>query len=287
MKNVLVTGADGQLGSCLRDRASLFPEFKFHFSSISDLDITSEESIDSFVQENEIDAILNCAAYTAVDKAEEEKEKAFEVNAHAINHLIKAASKRSARIIHISTDYVFSGVSEYPYSVDEEKGPINVYGSSKLAGEENLEKYQNSILIRTSWVISEYGNNFVKTMKRLGAERNELNVVSDQIGAPTYAGDLAMAILTILKRNKALEKMETYHYSNAGKISWHTLAEAIMQIEGLACEVHPIPTSEYPTPAKRPSYSLLSCSKIVQDYGISIPFWRDSLKKILKRLSEE
>jgi len=287
MKNVLVTGAKGQLGSCLRDRISQYPEFKFFFTDVSDLDITSSDAVDTFISEHKIDAILNCAAYTAVDKAEEDKENAFNVNSHAVRHLVNAADLRNARIIHVSTDYVFNGASEKPYEVDDPKGPINVYGASKLAGEEELLKYNNGIIIRTSWVISEYGNNFVKTMKRLGAEREELKVVADQIGAPTYAGDLASAILLILKKNKELAKPEIYHFSNGGKISWHTLAEAIMEIEDLNCKVYPIPTSEYPTPATRPSYSLMSSSKIVRDYGISIPFWKDSLKKILRRLSEK
>lgn len=287
MKNILVTGSAGQLGSCIKDRIDLYPQFNFFFTDVSDLDITDRSMVESFVSEKEIDAILNCAAYTAVDKAEEEKELAYKVNRDAVKNLRDAAETRKARLIHVSTDYVFNGTSEKPYKVDDPKGPINVYGASKLAGEEELLEYSEAIIIRTSWVISEYGNNFVKTMKRLGADRDELNVVADQIGAPTYAGDLALAMLHILDIQRELEKPEIYHYSNAGKISWHTLAEAIMEIEGLKCQVNPIPTSDYPTPAKRPLYSLMSCSKIVQDYGISIPFWKDSLQKILDRLNEQ
>lgn len=283
MNNVLVTGANGQLGCSIRSIADRFPFFTFFFTDIDTLDICDREAVMSYVTTNHIHYIINSAAYTAVDKAESEKELASNINHHAVRYLGEAADAVGAKIIHVSTDYVFEGKSFCPYVETDPTGPASVYGWSKLSGENALKEVcSNYAIIRTAWLYSEYGNNFVKTMLRLGAERESLNVVFDQVGTPTYAGDLAGAILKILEGSReGLFVPGVYHFSNEGVCSWYDFAWKIMQLAGLSCKVNPIQTKEYPTPAARPAYSVLNKTKIKETYGLEIPHWEESLKKIV------
>jgi len=277
--NVLITGADGQLGSCIKDRVKNYPLYKFNFHNSKTLDITDKKLVETFVTKNDINYIINCAAYTAVDKAESEVDIAYKVNETGVLNLAEAANRNNAKMIHFSTDYVFAGDSDKPYLPDSTIDPQGVYGASKAAGEKALLNSKcESIIIRTSWVYSEYGNNFYKTMHRLGAEKESLNVVNDQIGCPTYAGDLALLSLSIVDSGK-LTNNEIYHYCNAGKLSWYDFAKEIMKIAEHNCKINPIPTNEYPTPALRPPFSLMNTEKIAKEYGISIPWWKDSLLK--------
>jgi dTDP-4-dehydrorhamnose reductase len=226
---------------------------------------------------------INCAAYTAVDKAESEQDMAMLVNREAVGNLAAVCKKFNTKLIHISTDYVFDGESETPYQPDDQTGPISIYGISKLKGEGLcLKENADAIIIRTAWVYSEFGNNFVKTMMRLMKDRPEIKVVNDQVGAPTYAADLAKAILDIINSGNWVSGI--YHYSNKGKISWYDFAVAIKEMIGSSCIVHPIPTIDYPTPAKRPKFSLLDTSKITSKFGIQIPEWRESLRRCMTRL---
>jgi dTDP-4-dehydrorhamnose reductase len=282
---VLVTGKDGQLGNELQQQASSFPSFDFIFNDKTDLDITNASQVDDFFASNHIDFCINAAAYTAVDKAEVEKDFALSVNEHAVANLAAACTRHGARFIHVSTDYVFDGNASTPYEEDHEVSPVNFYGETKLRGEKAAQENNPScIIVRTSWVYSTFGNNFVKTMLRLMADRDSLNVVSDQVGSPTYAADLAKALLQIvqaLQNNSALSGI--YHYSNEGVISWYDFAVAIKEHAGLACTVNPIPTSAYPTPTKRPAYSVLNKDKIKRVFGLNIPQWEDSLKEFFTR----
>lgn len=285
MINVLVTGANGQLGSELRNLANQY-QYNFFFTGVSELDIANEDSVKRFVDKNEINTIINCAAYTAVDKGESESDLADLINHQAVKYLAKAIKSRNGKIVHISTDYVFSGTHYSPYPTDFPANPQNVYGRTKLAGEQALIAVcpDNSIIIRTSWVYSEYGNNFVKTMLRLGKGRDQLNVIDDQVGAPTYALDLAKCVLDILPKLEH-NGVEVQHYQNEGICSWFDFAKAIMEIGNISCSINPIPTSKYPTPAKRPAYSILSTEQLKDKYDLSIPYWRDSLKYCIKRLT--
>ena len=273
---LLVTGAGGQLGQEMRlllgDRAV--------YAGHADLDITDETAVKDFVAENDIDLVVNCAAYTAVDRAEDDRE-----NADRSNRLGPALLARyGRRILHVSTDYVFDGTSCRPYREEDATHPVSVYGSTKLAGEEAvLREAETAIIIRTSWVYSSFGKNFVKTMRRLGAERTDLCVVFDQVGTPTYAADLAAAIVAILPQMTPGMK-EIYHYSNEGVTSWYDFAVAIMEESGLSCAVRPIESAEYPTRAVRPSFSVLNKAKIKKAFGLSIPHWRDGLKRCVKKL---
>lgn len=273
---LLVTGAGGQLGQEMRlllgDRAV--------YAGHADLDITDETAVKDFVAENDIDLVVNCAAYTAVDRAEDDRE-----NADRSNRLGPALLARyGRRILHVSTDYVFDGTSCRPYREEDATHPVSVYGSTKLAGEEAvLREAETAIIIRTSWVYSSFGKNFVKTMRRLGAERTDLGVVFDQVGTPTYAADLAAAIVAILPQMTPGMK-EVYHYSNEGVTSWYDFAVAIMEESGLSCAVRPIESAEYPTRAVRPSFSVLNKAKIKKAFGLSIPHWRDGLKRCVKKL---
>jgi dTDP-4-dehydrorhamnose reductase len=280
---VMVTGANGQLGSELRAAAPGFPAFDFIFLSRDDLPIHRSEQVSAFFSKQQPAYVINCAAYTAVDKAESDREMAYLVNAVAPGILAQACKEHGAKFIHVSTDYVFNGDSPKPYVETDKTDPANVYGASKLQGEELTQANDpDAIIIRTAWVYSTFGNNFVKTMLRLMKERESLNVVNDQVGAPTYAADLAAAILQIISGNKW--EAGIYHYSNKGRISWYDFAVAIKEISGAACIVNPIPSSQYPTPAKRPSFSLLDTEKIQQTFGIEIPEWRSSLIKCLQQL---
>lgn len=283
MYNILVTGANGQLGSEIRELAESYPQNHFFFTDVATLDITDKNAIALFIQENKITAILNCAAYTAVDKAESEPELANKINHLAVQHLAEAAKVYECKFIHISTDYVFDGTNYMPYGENDIPNPQSVYGSTKLSGELVMQKInpKNAIIIRTSWVYSSYGNNFVKTMLRLGKEKQELGVIVDQIGTPTYAGDLAKTILKILPQIKN-KKVEVFHYANEGVCSWYDFAKAIFEYTNINCKVNPISTAQYPTVAKRPQYSVLDKSKIKETYHIDIPYWKDSIKECIK-----
>jgi dTDP-4-dehydrorhamnose reductase len=274
---ILVTGANGQLGRELQALAPAFPQFDFLFFDRATLSIADPDAINTFFAREQPAYCINCAAYTAVDKAESEKESAFLINADAVGYLATACRNTGARLIHISTDYVFDGLSETPLREEDPTNPINTYGASKLEGERQaLQHYaEGTLIIRTSWVYSEFGNNFVRTMIRLMKERPSINVVSDQVGSPTYAADLASAILHILTAPSFIPGL--YHYSNEGRISWYEFALAIREGIGSTCKVNPIPTAQYPTPAKRPRFSLLDKSLISATYHLIIPEWQASL----------
>ena len=292
---ILVTGKNGQLGRSIykivntANGDNLSPN-EFIFVGREELDLNSESSIiNYFDNHDKFDIVINSAAYTAVDQAEEEQELANQVNHLAVKQLAEIVKEQKARLIHISTDYVFNGESDKPYIETSETNPINVYGKTKLAGERTLQEIMptNAIIIRTSWVYSEYGNNFVKTMLRLGKERDELNVVSDQIGSPTYATDLANAILNIVQSIKFKEvgqKTQVYHYSNAGKVSWHDFAKEIFKIAKVDCKVNPITTQQYPTPAKRPKNTLMNKAKIAKTFNFQMVKWKNSLSDCLNQL---
>ncbi|HEX7903246.1 MAG TPA: dTDP-4-dehydrorhamnose reductase [Chitinophagaceae bacterium] len=279
-KKIGVTGANGQLGMELRQLSSAWPQYEFIFVSKEQLPIQDVEKVNTFFGKHHPDFLINCAAYTAVDKAESEKELAFLVNAEATAILAKACKENNCRFIHISTDYVFDGTATVPYEINAATNPMSVYGESKLKGEQLAQRENpGSIIIRSSWVYSSFGKNFVKTMIRLMREKNELNVVNDQLGSPTYAADLARTILQIIASGNWHPGI--YHYSNNGIISWYDFAVAIKELTGSPCTLHPIPTSQYPTPAKRPAWSVLSTSKIHEVYAVSPIFWRQSLQECL------
>ena len=285
MSNILVTGANGQLGSEIRYLSNQY-SYNFVFTDKDSLDITKRDDVEKFVYEKDINIIINCAAYTAVDRAEEERELAELINYQAVKDLAQIAKKNSIQFIHISTDYVFDGTNYKPYTEDEQTKPQGVYGVTKLKGEEAfLNSGADGIIIRTSWVYSSFGTNFVKTMLRLGKERDSIRVIFDQIGTPTYARDLAKAILDILP-NITNNKVEIYHYSNEGVLSWYDFAREIMKMSKIECQINPIETKEYPTLAKRPYYSLLNKSRIKEEFGLTIPYWKDSLDECLKKMRE-
>lgn len=286
MLNILVTGSNGQLGSEIQELSSHFP-YTFFFTCKEKLDITNEHALHSFIEAHAIHAIINCAAYTAVDKAESEEALADKINHQAVKYLASVAKEKNIKLIHISTDYVFNGTNYRPYLETDATNPQSIYGKTKLLGENALlhVKLPNSIIIRTSWVYSSYGANFVKTMLRLGKEKDALGVIYDQVGTPTYAKDLAKAILDILPLISTTQT-EIYHYSNEGVCSWYDFAKEIMKMAKLTCKVNPIETAQYPTPAKRPHYSLLNKTKIKNDYTVDIPYWKDSLDECLKALGE-
>lgn len=286
MSNVLVTGSNGQLGSELQAFASEY-DYNFFFTDRKTLDIINPYAIEEFVKLNKIDTIINAAAYTAVDKAEEDEKAADFANHIAVESLASVAQTYSIKLIHISTDYVYSGENSRPYVEEDITAPKNVYGKTKLAGEKVMLNInpKNSIIIRTSWVYSPYNSNFVKTMLRLGKEKKELGVIFDQVGTPTYAGDLAKTILDILPKIDN-ENLEIFNYSNEGVLSWYDFAKEIMRMAKLPCVINPIETSAYPTPATRPHYSLLNKTKIKTTFNIEIPFWKDSLDKCLRIMGE-
>lgn len=278
---VLVTGASGQLGQSLQYIASQYPEMQFVFATSQDLDITNIDAVTDFFKNNKIDYCVNTAAYTAVDKAESESKKAYSVNVIGPKNLAIACQKNSATLIHISTDFVFDGSSEKPYSESDTTNPIGVYGQTKLDGEaEVVSNCSKHYIIRTSWVYSQFGNNFMKTMLRLAQDRSELNVVSDQIGTPTNAVDLAKAVLEIISSNfkhLAHDNYGIYNFSNEGICSWYDFAVEIFKQNKIDIKVNPIPTTAYPTPAKRPKYSVLDKSKIKSTFGITIKDWQEAL----------
>jgi dTDP-4-dehydrorhamnose reductase len=280
MKKILVTGATGQLGSELNVLAPRYSQFEWVFADRSLLDLSDLNTISKVLDEMQPQMIINCAAYTAVDKAESETDLADILNHQAVAILAQWCHSNGCQLVHISTDYVFDGNSSTPLKEEAPTGPINVYGQTKLAGEQAcLRENPNAIIIRTSWVYSKFGANFVKTMCRLMQERDSLNVVNDQIGSPTYAADLAKAILTIISHPNW--QAGIYHYSNEGKISWYEFAMAIQEIGRFDCQITGIPTTDYPTPAKRPHYSLLDKSKIKNTFGVIILDYRESLEKCM------
>lgn len=284
--NILVTGSNGQVGSEIKELSSNY-NYNFFFTTRDDIDITSKDSIKEYCQTNSINVIINCAAYTAVDKAQSDIENADLVNRKAVKKLSIVAKELNIKLIHISTDYVFDGKNFKPYVEEFQTNPQSIYGKTKLDGENELLDINplNSIIIRTSWVYSYYGNNFVKTMLRLGKEKKELGVIFDQVGTPTYAKDLAITILNIIPQIEN-NKVEIYNYSNEGVLSWYDFAKEIMKMAKLNCKINPIETYQYPTPAKRPHFSLLNKSKIKSKFNLEIPYWKDGLDDCLKRLGE-
>ncbi len=287
-KNVLITGANGQLGNELRKRQEMSNNsFYFIFTDMGELDITDARQVDDFVREHSIRYIVNCAAYTAVDKAEEDVETAYRVNYNGPENLAVAANKHDAKMIHISTDYVFDGKSVIPYLENVRPNPQSVYGKSKLKGEEAiLEALHDAIIIRTSWLYSEFGNNFVKTMIRLMNERDELNIVADQKGSPTYAADLAEMILVIMEDAEQTEwKPGIYHFSNAGETTWFHFAAKIKELAGIErCTLNPIKTEEYKTVAERPAYSVMDIFKIKNTFHVEVPKWDEALERCIGKL---
>ena len=297
--NILVTGSNGQLGSEIKDliQNSKFniQNYDFYFTSSKDLDITDFKAVQKYITDYQIKIIINCAAYTAVDKAEEDEVNADKINHLAVKNLAQIAKDKNIQLIHVSTDYVFDGTNFKPYLEDDIANPNGVYGQTKLDGENAMISINplNSIIIRTAWVYSSFGNNFVKTMLRLGRERDELGVIFDQVGTPTYARDLAKAILDIIPKiqnscNPAgtRTKLNIYNYSNEGVTSWYDFAKEIMRMAKIDCNINPIETFQYPTPATRPYYSLLNKSKIKKEFDIIIPYWKDSLDECLRKMGE-
>ncbi|MDD3722743.1 MAG: dTDP-4-dehydrorhamnose reductase [Lutibacter sp.] len=283
--NVLITGANGQLGLELKTLGNKFPKFNLFCTNKSTLNILNFEEAEQYVLKNKIDAIVNCAAYTDVNKAEEEFELADEVNHLAVKNLGLIAKKHNIKLIHLSTDYVFDGNSKIPYSETDKTNPKNAYGISKLKGEKALLEInpKNSMIIRTSWLYSEFGNNFVKSMLKLSKERESISVIYDQIGSPTYAKDLATAILKIIPEITS-EGIQIYHYANKGQCSWFDFASAIMKIAQQNCIILPITSAEFKTKVKRPKYSLLNTEKIEKEFNLKIPNWSAALKECVLKL---
>ena len=281
--NILITGCNGQLGNEMQLLEGSHPQHSYFNTDVQELDITNQDAIETFVEEHHIDGIVNCAAYTAVDKAEDNEELCTKLNAEAPAYLAAAIGKRGGWMIQISTDYVFDGTQHTPYTEEADTCPNSVYGKTKLVGELNVQKFcAQSMIIRTAWLYSTFGNNFVKTMIRLGKEKPELGVIFDQIGTPTYARDLAVAIFAAIEQGIV---PGVYHFSNEGVISWYDFTKAIHRIAGITtCHVRPLHTSEYPTPAKRPHYSVLDKTKIKQTYNIEVPYWEESLAECIAKL---
>ena len=283
MKKILVTGANGQLGQCLQKISSQFEEFEFIFTDSETLDITNKEEVNDFFWQNAPDFCINAAAYTAVDLAETEVEKAFLVNADGTENLAEACAENNAQFIHVSTDYVFDGENNLAYTEEDFTNPLGVYGASKLAGDElALEVNPCSVILRTSWVYSEFGKNFVKTMLNLFATKDELNIVADQFGQPTNANDLAEAIMKIIKSGKITPGI--FNFSNLGRISWFDFAEKIAELSEAKIKLNAIETSQYPTPAKRPKNSVLDLDKISKTYAIQLKPWEESLEDCVQIL---
>ncbi len=283
---ILVTGSNGQLGRSLQKIAKTDRKHDWFFTDVAELDITKTTQVKHYINSENIEVCINCAAYTAVDKAEDDQQMAFMLNATAPQILADACHETNALLIHVSTDYVFDGQNYKPYQEDDVISPASAYAKSKADGEKAVitsgAKYA---IVRTSWLYSAYGGNFVKTMLRLGQEKESLNVVADQVGTPTYAFDLAAAILLIAESEKAEDHNQIYHFSNEGAISWYDFAQTIMQLENLDCKVVPIESKDYPVKTKRPFYSVLNKSKIKNHFGIQIPYWRNSLKKCLEEIN--
>lgn len=286
MKKILVTGANGQLGNSLRLELASDPELEVVYTDVDELDITNREAVQRFISDGKFDIIINCAAYTAVDKAEANELAAARLNTQAIGYIAETAARHKVKVIHISTDYVFSGEHYRPYRENDEPFPQTIYGRTKLEGEAVLTSFcPEAIIIRTAWLYSQFGNNFVLTMLRRAKENNELRVVADQIGTPTFAGDLASIIHTILNNPKWLPGI--YHFSNEGVASWYDFTKSIMRLSNNSrIKVTPIETREYPTPTRRPHYSVLGKKKIKQTFNVTIPYWEESLEKCLELINQ-
>ena len=283
MKNILITGANGQLGHEMQMLSEENSEYTYFFTDVAELDICNKQAVMDFVRTNDINVIVNCAAYTAVDKAEENVELCTKLNADAVGYLAEAAEANQSEFIQVSTDYVFDGTAHVPYQETDPTCPNSVYGNTKLVGEQNaLTLCSRAMVIRTAWLYSTFGNNFVKTMIRLGKERDSIGVIFDQIGTPTYARDLARVIFTAIRQGVV---PGVYHFSNEGICSWYDFTKAIHRLAGITnCKVNPLHTEEYPTPAKRPHYSVLDKTKIKNTYHIEIPYWMDSLQSCIAEL---
>ncbi|MFA6950825.1 MAG: dTDP-4-dehydrorhamnose reductase [Lentimicrobiaceae bacterium] len=285
MLKILVTGSNGQLGSQLRQLSLVYPDIEFMFTDLPELDITNQARIEEVMSAFSPEWLINCAAYTAVDKAETDVALASLLNIDAPALLAKACTRHHVRMVHISTDYVFNGEGFQPYTEDHPKAPKGVYGNTKASGEDLvLSANPEALLVRTAWLYSIYGANFVKTILRLAREKGTMRIVSDQVGTPTWAGDLAVAILTMIKQNTPAG---IYHFSNEGVCSWYDFAKAIVEIQGMDCIVNPTDTAGYPVPAPRPFYSVLDKTKYKTATGQSIPYWRESLKQCLQQLDEQ
>ncbi len=282
--HILVTGSNGQLGSEIRKISSNFPNYRFSFTDIEDLDITNKYDVDNYIN-SDFDVIINCAAYTAVDKCETERSLARKVNVIAVRNLAMACAKNNISLVHISTDYVYDGKNHTPYKETDFTHPESYYGQSKLEGEQVIDEFAiKAVIIRTSWLYSSFGNNFVKTIIKHAKTKDELRVVFDQIGTPTYAGDLAELILNNIHNIEEVNEVKLYNYSNEGVCSWYDFAKEIVDLMNIECLISPIETKDYPLPAPRPAYSILNKEKIKAQLKTSIPYWKDSLKKCLKEL---
>lgn len=280
MTTILITGSHGQLGNEMQLAATRFPAFKFIYTDVEDLDICDKASLDVFVKVNAVNIIVNCAAYTAVDKAEDDVELCYKINAEAVRNIGEVARQNGLKVVHVSTDYVFDGTNYVPYTEDQPVCPATVYGKSKLAGEQALmETCEQAVILRTAWLYSSFGNNFVKTMIKLGAERDSLNVIFDQIGTPTYAADLADTILKMLSHETFVPGI--YHFSDEGVCSWYDFTKTIHRMAGITCDVRPIETKDFPARTPRPHYSVLNKAKIKSTYGIVIPHWEESLERCI------
>jgi dTDP-4-dehydrorhamnose reductase len=286
--NILVTGSNGQLGSEIKDLAVNYTNFNFFFMDLPKLDICNISQLDTFFKDKNINTVINCAAYTDVDEAEKNAEIAEKVNATGVSNLVDALEKVNGKLIHISTDYVFDGSNFLPYKESDEVNPIGVYGNTKRGGELAVINSEiDGIVIRTSWLYSAYGNNFVKTMLRLGNDKDELGVIFDQVGTPTNGRDLAKTCLDLLvfsNKSKINSKGKLYHFSNEGIASWYDFSKAIINLGKVDCKIKPIETKDYPTNALRPHFSVLNKSKIKNDFNIEIPYWRDSLKDCIEKI---
>jgi len=282
---ILITGSKGQLGNEIQVLAADYPGYDFIYTDVDELDITDQQKVEAFFVEHKPQVIINCAAYTAVDKAETNEATAYLINATAVENLSKSAASVGALMVQISTDYVFDGKSYLPYIETDKTNPLSAYGRTKLAGENAVFKYATKgLILRTSWLYSAFGNNFVKTMTKYGIERAELKVVYDQVGTPTYARDLAKTILDIIPTASQQSGTELFHYSNEGVVSWYDFAKFVIAFSGINCNIKPILTKEYPLPAVRPYFSVLNKAKIKETYNISIPYWSDSVKDCIQRL---
>lgn len=289
MTNILVTGSNGQLGNEIQNLAGTFKELRFIFTDVDDLDISKPSDISEFFDKNKVDFIINCAAFTAVDKAETNQVLANLLNAKSVGYLAEQANTHGAKLIHISTDYVFDGNHYLPYKEDDSLNPLSAYGKSKLNGEFEAVKANRYIIIRTSWLYSSFGSNFVKSMIKNGRERESLNVVYDQIGGPTYAADLAEAILSIIMQSvidAETFKSGIYHFANEGVTSWYDFTKAIHHFANIHCKVNPIETKDYPLPAVRPFYSVFNKDKIKSTFHLEIPYWRDSLEVCINKINQ-
>jgi len=283
MTTILITGSNGQLGNEMQQAAVRFPDFNYIYTDVAELDICDKSALDAFVKANNVNVIVNCAAYTAVDKAEDDVELCYKINRDAVRNIAEVATENKVKVVHVSTDYVFDGTNYLPYTEDMPVCPATVYGKSKLEGEQALlENCKESVILRTAWLYSSFGNNFVKTMMKLGTERDSLGVIFDQVGTPTYAADLADAIMQLISSETFVPGI--YHFSDEGVCSWYDFTKTIHRMANITCDVKPIETKDYPARTPRPHFSVLNKGKIKSTYGISIPHWEVSLEKCIQLL---